>query len=184
MFEDVMESGIDLTDTQGYSIPDYLTIDTIQHITLSDHIDPSSLQPSTAYVYEDSIYLTDNAGNIAFVDCQLCRVKNTGEIRKNHPEYRSVGGKNVKHKDMDAGHFGLSLGQHPSIAMEQDSIMNRFGVWRSFERYWARLLDEGKSVHIIAVFVEGEDTYSPFWCIHEDVDGDISEYVMTNDDDQ
>ena len=41
-----------------------------------------------------------------------------------HPEYKNVGGKNAEHKDMDAGHFGLQLGQHPSISMEQHFAMN------------------------------------------------------------
>lgn len=184
MFEDVMDPGIELIDVHGFGIPDYLSIDTVLQISLSDHVDPSKLQPLTAYVYEDNLYLTDEDGNIAFIDCWLRIVKNTGDIRRNHPEYHSVGGKNTRHENMDAGHFGLSLGQHPSIAMEQDSTMNRFGIWRSFERYWTELLDAGKEVHIIGVFVEGEDTYSPFWCIHEEIDENIAEYIMTNDDEQ
>lgn len=39
-------------------------------------------------------------------------------------------------------------------------------------------------MRILGVFVEGEDTYSPFWCIHEEVNGEITEYVFANDDTQ
>ena len=88
-----------------------------------------------------------------------------------HPEYHSVGGKRASHPDMDAGHFGISLGQHPSIAMEQDYRMNRFGVWRIFERYCKELLLSGMKIHILGVFAEeDEGTFSPFWCIREESD--------------
>ena len=67
--------------------------------------------------------------------------------------------------------------------MEQDRTMNRYGVWRIFERYWAELLDSDLSVHLIGVFADGDGgTYSPFWCIREEIDDEVSEYVFTNDD--
>lgn len=179
IFEDVMEPGIDLIECQGYTIPDYLTIDHIQTISLSDQLNPAKLEPSTLYVYESSHYLTDSTGNIAFIDCELRYTSPTGVLRQKHPEYRMVS-KNGR----DAGHFGLSLGQHPSIAMEQDPYLNRYGIWRIFERYWAQILKSGESVRIIGVFVEGEDTFSPFWCIREEVGEEISEYIFTNDDEQ
>lgn len=70
--------------------------------------------------------------------------------------------------------------------MEQDRYMNRWGIWRKFERTWNRELRKGKIVHIIGVFVEGSesDTYSPFWCIHEEIDSEVNEYVFTNDAEQ
>lgn len=46
------------------------------------------------------------------------------------------------------------------------------------------MLKDGCSVRIIGVFVEGEDTFSPYWCIHEEIDGEVGEYVFTNDGDQ
>ena len=88
---------------------------------------------------------------------------------------------------MDAGHFGIALGQHPSIAMEQDRIMNRYGAWRNFERCWYDLSVAGHSVNVKAVFVDAdtEGTYSPFWCIRETIDDtEVNEHVLTNDDSQ
>lgn len=90
---------------------------------------------------------------------------------------------------MDAGHFGLALGQHPSIAMEQHKYINRYGAWREFEIDWNKLSREGHQVNVKAVFVKGDEegTYSPFWCIREAIDGNeegASEYVITNDDSQ
>ena len=86
---------------------------------------------------------------------------------------------------MDAGHFGVSLGQHPSIAMEQHKHTNRYGAWRKFEIDWNKLSGEGHKVNVKAVFTEGDEagTYSAFWCIRETIDEDeVSEYVITNDD--
>lgn len=113
------------------------------------------------------------------------RIDNAEKIRSQHKEYKSVGGKGAIHLDMDAGHFGISLGQHPSIAMEQHKHTNRYGAWRKFEMDWDRLSGKGHEVNVKAVFIEGNEggTYSPFWCIRETIDKDeISEYVITNDD--
>lgn len=179
IFQDVMTPGVTLVEVKGFWVPDYLTVDSVLRITLSDHLDPASLPPSTAIVYEQNLYLTDVAGNIAFINCHLVHTSPTAPIRNSHPESRSV-----SKNGHDAGHFGLALGQHPSIAMEQDRFMNRWGIWRIFERYWSECLTQNQSVRIIGVFVEGEDTYSPFWCIHEEVDGEVTEYIFTNDDTQ
>ena len=179
IFEDVMDPGITLYELKGFWIPDYLIIDAVVDLTIDDHLDPSRLAPSTLYVYNDNIYLTDETGNIAFIDCRLVQTSPTAPIRAKHPEYKAV-----SLHGHDAGHFGLSLGQHPSFAMEQDSYMNRYGIWRIFERYWTSVLKDGCSVRIIGVFVEGEDTFSPYWCIHEEIDGEVGEYVFTNDGDQ
>lgn len=193
IFTDMMEPGVVLIPSHGFMIPDYLTISSVRIITLDDHLNPAELDAFTAYVFNDNLYLTDEKGNIAFIDCHLVHTTPTAQLRSSHPEYRKAGGANRgtgANKDTgvnrDAGHFGLSLGQHPSIAMEQDSYMNRYGIWRSFERSWSKELKLGKTVHIIGVFVEGEDadTYSPFWCIREEIDDEVNEYVLTNDDDQ
>ena len=179
IFTDVMTPGVTLVEVKGFMVPDYLTVDSVMHITLTDHLNPSFLPPSTAIIYDRNLYLTDASGNIAFIDCRLVHTSPTAPIRNSHSEYRSV-----SKNGHDAGHLGLSLGQHPSIAMEQDKHMNRWGLWRIFERYWGECLALDQSVRIIGVFVEGEETYSPFWCIHEEVDGDITEYVFSNDDSQ
>lgn len=200
IFDDVMDPGIDLipvtVEGEALLVPDYLRVEAVTRISLSGKLDPANLPASAAIIYDKdddenqrNLYLTDEKGNIAFFDCMLVSTANTAAIRSAHPEYHSVGGKNASHKHMDAGHFGLSLGQHPSIAMEQDSTMNRYGIWRVFERYWKEMSEEnsGNPVHIIGVFVEGDDdgTYSPFWCIREESsDGDGYEYIFTNDDEQ
>lgn len=176
IFEDVMDPGIELIPSQGFMIPDYLSISSVLTISIADHLDPTKLNPETLYKYEDNIYLTDAAGNIAFIDCHLKHTTPTLPLRASHLEYRNAKGKR------DAGHLGLSLGQHPSIAMEQDSYMNRWGIWRRFEMDWSKELKSGRSVHIIGVFVEGEGTYSPFWCIREEIDEEVNEYIFTNDD--
>lgn len=179
IFTDVMNPGVKLIECHGFFIPDYLEIRNVQTITINDHLNPARLYPFTAYVYNNNLYLTDAIGNIAFIDARLSYITPTAPLRRSHPEYRKVSS-----HGHDAGHIGLSLGQHPSIAMEQDSYMNRFGIWRMFERYWKRILNEGSTVRLIAVFADGEYTYSPFWCIHEEIDGNIEEYVFTNDDEQ
>ena len=189
IFDDVMEPGIDLIEMRlndtVWRIPDYLSVNGILRLSINDKVNPANLPPSTAIIYNRNLYLTDEKGKVAFIDCQLKKIENIKDIRKSHPEYHSVGGKNATHPNMDAGHFGLALGQHPSIAMEQNSTMNRYGIWRVFERYWSEL-SENEPVHIIGVFTEGDDegTYSPFWCIREEYDGGVFEYVFTNDDEQ
>lgn len=177
IFTDVMEPGIQLVERSGHLVPDFLEINDIQHITLEDRLNPASLPPSTAIIYDQNLYLTDGTGNIAFIDCELRRTTPTSHLRLSHPEYRAV-----SQHGRDAGHIGLSLGQHPSIAMEQNKYMNRWGIWRLFEQYWTSCIKKGKRIRLIGVFVEGEDTYSPFWCIHEEMDDDIIEYIFTNDD--
>jgi hypothetical protein len=119
----------------------------------------------------------------------MVHTDNAAAIRKAHGEYKAVGGARAYHEDMDAGHFGISLGQHPSLAVEQDRIMNRYGAWRSFEQIWDKLSQEGHSVNIKAVFVEEDDgaggTYSPFWCVMETIDGaGFLEYTLANDETQ
>jgi hypothetical protein len=187
VFQDVMDPGVELVPVGDYMIPDYLPCDSFVRITLDDRLDPTSLPARTGILYEDNLYLTDAKGNVAFMDCRLRPTTPTAPIRAAHPEYRRVGGGRATHEHMDAGHFGLALGQHPSIAMEQDSSANRYGAWRVFERYCSGLLEEGREVRIVGVFVEdaAAGTYAPFWCIHEEVDGEPSfEYVFTNDCEQ
>ena len=147
-------------------------------------VDPSKLEANFAYIYHNSLYLTDEDGNIAYIDCDLFFTSDTKEIKKKHSEYKSVGGKRATHDDMDAGHFGVQLGQHPSIAMEQHRYLNRYGMWRSYELTWVQLLKDGCSVNIKAVFTKGEEgTYSDYWGIRETIDNDeYSEFILTNDD--
>jgi hypothetical protein len=182
-----MDPGIELVPVGGHMIPDYLPCDSFVCVTLDDRLDPTALPARTGILYGDNLYLTDDGGNIAFVDCRLRPTTPTAPIRAAHPEYRRVGGKRAAHGHMDAGHLGLALGQHPSIAMEQDSSTNRHGAWRAFERHCSALLADGREVRVVGVFVEGDGsgTYAPFWCIHEEVDGvPTLEYVFTNDGDQ
>ena len=189
IFEDVMEQGIDLKpvflDGIQWMIPDYLCVKDTECIILDSKLQPDKLSPYTAYIYNENLYLTDEKGNIAYINCLIKKTRDTYKIRREHPEYKSVGGAKALNSDMDAGHFGLALGQHPSIAMEQNKVMNRYGVWRVFERYLYDL-SETESVHLIGVFVEGDDegTYSPFWCIREESNGEYYEYIFSNDAEQ
>lgn len=190
IFENIMEPGVVLSNSIELSginkyFPDYLQADQVINLSLSDKLDPSNLPEKSALVYNTNLYITDDNGNIAYFDCDMQHTDNAGQIRKEHPEYKSVGGNGALHSDMDAGHFGLALGQHPSIAMEQHKHTNRYGAWRKFEIDWNKLSSEGHKVNVKAVFVEGEEdgTYSPLWCIRETIDEDeVSEYVITNDD--
>lgn len=190
IFEDIMEPGVILSNSLELSgitkyYPDYLTVDQMINLSINDKLDHSNLHEKSALVYNTNLYITDDNGNIAYFDCDMQHTDNAGKIRKEHPEYKSVGGKVALHSDMDAGHFGLALGQHPSIAMEQHKHTNRYGAWRTFERDWNKLSSEGYKVNVKAVFVDGdvEGTYSPFWCIRETIDEDeLNEYVITNYD--
>lgn len=190
IFDDIMSPGVELSnyiEFSGYTkyYPDYLKVEQIINLTIDDKVNPSNLLKNAAFVYQSNLYITDDNGNIAYFDCDIQHTENASKIRRKHQEYKSVGGKRVEHPDMDAGHFGISLGQHPSIAMEQHKHTNRYGAWRKFEMEWDKLSDEGHKVNIQAVFVEdeSESTYSPFWCIREVIDKDeINEYVITNDD--
>ena len=192
IFEDVMAPGVVLeksipvasTDKQ---YPDYLEVHRTVLLELASRVEPARLGAQCAYIYGDNLYITDEKGNIAYMDCEMRHTINAAAIRRAHPEYKAVGGARAIHENMDAGHFGIALGQHPSIAMEQDRIMNRYGAWRSFERSWYDLSVAGRSVNVKAVFVDVDSvgTYSPFWCIRETIDGDeVNEYVLTNDDSQ
>lgn len=190
IFEDIMEPGVILSNSIELSgitkyYPDYLQTHQVINLTLNDKLDSSNLPEKSALVYNTNLYITDDNGNIDYFNCDMQCTDNSSQIRKEHPEYKSVGGKVALHSDMDAGHFGLALGQHPSIAMEQHKHTNRYGAWRTFERDWNKLSDEGHKVNVKAVFVEGDEegTYSPFWCIRETIDEDeVSEYIITNDD--
>ena len=107
IFEDVMNLGIALYECRGFLIPDYLKIERIYHITLEDHLNPSELESCVLYEYNKNIYLTDESGNIAFIDCKLKITSPTSTIRKTHSEYRTV-----SRNGHDAGHiarFGASM---------------------------------------------------------------------------
>ncbi len=190
IFEDIMCPGvilskcIELPECKKY-YPDYLQVDQMINLSINDKIDPSNLPRNTALVYKTNLYITDDKGNIAYFDCDMQHTDNAGKIRSHHQEYKSVGGKDALHPDMDAGHFGISLGQHPSIAMEQHKYTNRYGAWRKFEIDWNKLSEEGHEVNVKVLFTEGDEagTYSPFWCIRETLDKEeVNEYVITNDD--
>ena len=138
-----------------------------------------------AYIYNDNLYVTDDMGNIAFIDCEIQYTKDAGSIRKEHPEYKKATTPDEKRKGVDAGHFGISLGQHPSIAVAQNKVMNRYGIWRSFERKWSSLSINENSINIKMVFTDNDDsgTFSSFWCLEETINGDeVNDYVLTNDD--
>ena len=182
----ILSNSIELSGLKKY-YPDYLQVDQVINLSLSDKLNSSNLPKKSALVYNTNLYITDENGNIAYFDCDMQHTDNAGQIRKQHQEYKSVGGKEALHPDMDAGHFGLALGQHPSIAMEQHKHTNRYGTWRKFEIDWNKLSSEGYIVNVKAVFVESDEegTYSPFWCIRETIDeneDEASEYVITNDD--
>lgn len=190
LFADVMDEGINLSEdfisleTTQKAYPNYLNVEKQIVLSLDDKVNPTKLEINCAYTYLDSLYLTDEDGNIAYIDCELTLTAGTKAIKAKHPEYKAVGGKNALHDDMDAGHFGVQLGQHPSIAMEQHRYLNRYGVWRDYERTWVQLLKEGHQVNLKAVFTKGpEGTYSDFWCLRETIDSDeYSEFILTNDD--
>jgi len=179
MFEDIMGDGIELseatiaTETMQKPYPDYLVVSQIVKLTLDSHVDPSSLLENCAYIYKDNIYVTDDHGNLAYIDCEMVLTKNAAAIKKAHPEYKRTGGRYDKNDGMDAGHFGVQLGQHPSISMAQDATMNRYGTWRTYEKDWIKLIKGGSQINVKAVFVEDDSasTYSPFWCICETIDG-------------
>ncbi|MDR1796843.1 MAG: hypothetical protein LBR44_05265 [Clostridiales Family XIII bacterium] len=192
IFTDVMSPGIILAgqiqlESMRKQYPDYLEVKKVVTLRMESRLNPADLAPSCAYVYNDNLYLTDDKGNIAYIDSEMMHTDDASAIRKAHGEYKSVGGAHASHEGMDAGHFGIALGQHPSIAMEQDIIMNRYGAWRMFERSWYKLSQAGHTVNVKAVFVEGDDdgTFSPFWCVRETIDDtEVNEYVLTNDDTQ
>lgn len=190
IFEDIISLGVILSNSIELSgikkyYPDYLQVDQVINLSISDELNPSDPPKKSALVYNTNLYMTDENGNIAYFDCDMQHTDNAGQIRKQHQEYKSVGGKEALHQDMDAGNFGLALGQHPGISMEQHKHTNRYGVWRKFEIDWYKLSGEGHKVNVKAVFVEDDEdgTYSPFWCIRETIDEDeVNEYVITNDD--
>jgi len=187
-----MDEGVALSDNpikvgnMKKNYPDFLILNKTIVLTENCKVNPAKLEPNCAYIYGLNLYMTDVKGTIAFIDCDLTLTENPAAIKAKHPVYKQVGGKKAVKAGMDAGHFGVQLGQHPSIAVEQDPYMNRYGMWRKFEISWAKLLREGHSVNVKAVFTDGEEgTYSDFWCVRETIDDDeINEFVLTNDDGQ
>lgn len=193
MFDGILGESIELsetviaTETMQKAYPNYLCASSVIRLTLNSRVDPSKLMGNCAYVYGDNLYLTDSKGNLAYIDCEMVYTKDATSIKEEHREYKRTGGRYAKHDNMDAGHFGVQLGQHPSITMEQDATMNRNGTWRIFERGWLKLLKEGHRLNVKAVFVEddSEGTFSPFWCILETIDGIEGEaYSLLNEADQ
>ena len=99
LFEDVMDEGIVLSDnlikveTTEKAYPDYLRVE--KHIVLSidSKVNPANLEANCAYTYHDNLYLTDEDGNIAYIDCELIFTSGTKAIKAKHPEYKLVGGK-------------------------------------------------------------------------------------------
>ena len=188
-FCDNMDPGVILSNRltlpSGATIayPGYLEVGEVRLLSLEDRVDSAALPAQCALIYGDNAYITDDGGDVAYIHCRMRHVEGASNIRRKHPEYRTIGGRSAVHPGMDAGHFGLSLGQHPSLAMEQDSIMNRYGVWRELERDWDRLSRDGHEVIVRGVFADSDGgTYSPYWCIEEIIDdGDPFEYILTND---
>lgn len=116
IFEDIMSLGIVLSNCIELSsikkyYPDYLQVDQLINLSLSDKLNPSNLPHNTALVYNTNLYITDESGNIAYFDCDMQHTDNAGQIRKQHQEFKSVGGKVALHPDMDAGHFGMAFSQ-------------------------------------------------------------------------
>ena len=193
MFEDIMGDGIELseltikTETMNKPYPCYLNVFNIVVLTLDSYVDSCNLLGNTAFVYGDNLYVTDDNGNLAYTDCEMVYTQNATELKKKHPEYKRTGGRYVKHNNMDAGHLGVQLGQHPSISLEQDATMNRYGSWRTFERNWLKLLKQGHHINVKAVFVEdtSDSTFSPFWCICETIDElESNSYALLNEANQ
>ncbi len=98
IFEDIMDSGIILSNCIEFSeikkyYPDYLQVDQIINLSISDKLNPSNLPHNTAFMYNTNPYMTDENGNITYFDCDMHHINNTGQIRKQYQEYKSVSGK-------------------------------------------------------------------------------------------
>ncbi len=193
LFTDTMEEGVSLspktikTANKTKPYPDYLTVKKSIKINITDKVNPIKLSPQTAYIYKNNVYLTDQKGNIAYIDCDMIYQPGATALKKGHGEYKLSGGENASEENMDAGHFCVQLDQHPSFSMEQHYHMNRYGSWRSFERQWVEWSKAGHAVNVKGVFVDSfsAGTFSPFWCIQVEVDGKKeNEYILTNDDRQ
>ena len=189
-FEDGIVGGIEMsretvrTRTMEKRYPSYLTVDNRENpvvLRTSDRLDPTKLRPRCAYVYYDTLYVTDDRGNIAYMDAELRQVRQPCRLRDISAQ-RRVGGAAAYHESMDAGHlYAVSLGCHPSMVVEQSISFNSYrggksesrecwqnGMFRDLEQDWAMQVRRGDSVNIKAVYTESRDgqpgTYSPEWC--------------------
>ena len=86
IFQDAMEPGIVLDKTirvasTDKQYPDYLEIDRTVRLEKDSRIDPSQLAAQCAYIYGDNLYITDDKGNIAYIDCEMRHTINAAEIR-------------------------------------------------------------------------------------------------------
>ena len=86
-----MDPGVNLIPSHGFMIPNYLTIKAVRTITLEDHIDPTALPPSTALIYKDNLYLSDEFGNIAFIDYKLKHTTQRNRYGLHIPNKKSKG---------------------------------------------------------------------------------------------
>ena len=89
-FEDGIVGGIEMsretvhTRTMEKRYPSYLTVDNRENpvvLRTSDRLDPTKLRPRCAYVYYDTLYVTDDRGNIAYMDAELRQVRQPCRLR-------------------------------------------------------------------------------------------------------
>lgn len=188
-FIDGFSEGIEMsqeairTATMEKRYPSYLNIENQKNpiiLTTDTRIDPTNLKPNSAYVYHNTLYITDSKGGIAYMDAEVIPVNNA-QATRNQGAQRKVGGIKASHKSMDAGHvLAVSLDGHPDMVQEQHSSLNRYknrnsgnedwenGMFRDLERDWTQLAKDGHELNVKAVFSESRDgsgsTYSPEWC--------------------
>lgn len=188
-FVDSFSDGIEMsrdtiqTATMRKHYPNYLSV-TNSHNPIvlqpETRIDPTALEANSAYVYHDTLYVTDSNGGIAYMDAELKYVEKS-QTKRDIAAQRKVGGSKALHSSMDAGHvLAVSLDGHPDMMQEQYSGLNRYtnrnsnkedwqnGMFRDLERDWTQLAKDGHSLNVKAVFSETQDgsgsTYSPEWC--------------------
>lgn len=87
IFEDIMYPGVILSNSIELSglkkyYPDYLQVDQVINLSLSDKLNSSNLPKKSALVYNTNLYITDENGNIAYFDCDMQHTDDAGQIRK------------------------------------------------------------------------------------------------------
>jgi hypothetical protein len=128
-----------------------LSVKNIEHITIDDKMDPHSLLPSTAYVFNDNVYVTDASGRIAGGTVVITPVRATRHAEA-QADFRGAAREFETDESgtLHAGHLhAVSLGGHPSgpNLFEQNQNFNQ-SAFRGLEKTLEKLALDGHSVRM------------------------------------
>ncbi|TFC80058.1 hypothetical protein E3O45_02640 [Cryobacterium sp. TMS1-20-1] len=151
-----------------------------------DEVNPTTLKPETAYVYEKSVYVTDEHGHTAYVHGELRLVENSHSLRsKKGMQTKASAAAGGATNGYHGGHLiGLDLGGHPTgpNLFAQQQHFNQ-ALFRVFEREAKAALKNGVKVELeVRIFDESPGDAVPDGLILNYTIGEVAmpEIVLMN----